>query len=176
MSIMQTPSLAQRYLHDNVASQFFIYKLIPFLYLQKLDVLQDKDEIQKLSPSEQRKRLLEIVAKIDTDSDKYLSPGRFWFAANVWILAFVRITKGISLDDLEEITLWIQRVYRRYALDDAEERFPEFDSNNDGLVSWDEYNMFMHGHTVKLGEDAVLEDPEEESLRFVCCPNINNIQ
>ncbi|XP_073709666.1 reticulocalbin-2 [Misgurnus anguillicaudatus] len=102
---------------------------------------KDKDEIQKLSPSEQRKRLLEIVKKIDTDSDKYLSA--------------------------EEITLWIQRVYRRYALDDAEERFSEFDSNNDGQVSWDEYNMVMHGHTVTVDEDSVLEDPEEESLRFL---------
>ncbi|XP_016109146.1 reticulocalbin-2-like, partial [Sinocyclocheilus grahami] len=68
---------------------------------------------------------------------------------------------------LEEITLWIQRVYRTYALDDAEERFPEFDSNNDGLVSWDEYNMVLHGHTVEVDVDAVLEDPEEESLRFL---------
>ncbi|KAK7152233.1 hypothetical protein R3I94_008531 [Phoxinus phoxinus] len=102
---------------------------------------EDKDEIQKLNPSEQRKRLVEIVKKIDTNSDKYLTP--------------------------EEITLWIQRVYRRYALDDAEERFSEFDSNNDGLVSWDEYNMVMHGHSVEVDEDAVLEDPEEESLRFL---------
>lgn len=59
-------------------------------------------------------------------------------------------------------------MYRKYALDDAEERFPEFDSNNDGLVSWDEYNMVMHGHTVEVDADAVLDDPEEESLRFVC--------
>uniref|UniRef100_A0A8C2DW69 Proline-serine-threonine phosphatase interacting protein 1a n=1 Tax=Cyprinus carpio TaxID=7962 RepID=A0A8C2DW69_CYPCA len=102
---------------------------------------EDKDEIQKLSPSEQRKRLVEIVKKIDTNSDKYLTP--------------------------EEITLWIQRVYRTYALDDAEERFPEFDSNNDGLVSWDEYNMVLHGHTVEVDVDAVLKDPEEESLRFL---------
>uniref|UniRef100_A0A672QKU7 Reticulocalbin 2 n=1 Tax=Sinocyclocheilus grahami TaxID=75366 RepID=A0A672QKU7_SINGR len=102
---------------------------------------EDKDEIQKLSPSEQRKRLVEIVKKIDTNSDKYLTP--------------------------EEITLWIQRVYRRYALDDAEERFPEFDSNSDGLVSWDEYNMVLHGHTVEVDVDAVLEEPEEESLRFL---------
>ncbi|XP_051580071.1 reticulocalbin-2-like isoform X2 [Myxocyprinus asiaticus] len=102
---------------------------------------EDKDEIQKLSPSEQRKRLVEIVKKIDTDSDKHLTP--------------------------EEITLWIQKVYRTYALDDAEERFPEFDLNNDGLVSWDEYNMVMHGHTVEVDEDAAFEDPEEESLRFL---------
>ncbi len=83
----------------------------------------------------------------------------YWFAAQ----------ETFSVASLEEITLWIQRVYRTYALDDAEERFPEFDSNNDGVVSWDEYNMVLHGHTVEVDVDAVLEDPEEESLRFVCC-------
>ncbi|KAI7802728.1 reticulocalbin-2 [Triplophysa rosa] len=102
---------------------------------------EDNNEIRKLSPTEQRNILLEIVEKIDTDSDIYLSP--------------------------EEITLWIQRVYRSYALHDAEERFPEFDFNSDGLVSWDEYNAVTHGHTVKVDEDAVLEDAEEESLRFL---------
>ncbi|TRY58302.1 hypothetical protein DNTS_031062 [Danionella cerebrum] len=102
---------------------------------------EDKDEIQKLSQTEQRKRLVAIVTKIDIDSDKHLTP--------------------------EEITVWIQKVYRKYAMDDARERFPDFDFNGDGLVSWDEYNIFMHGHTVEVDEDAILEDPEEESLRFL---------
>lgn len=64
--------------------------------------------------------------------------------------------------------MWIQRVYRKYALDDAKERFPEFDTNQDGIVSWDEYNIVMHDHVVDVDENAVLEDPEEESLRYVC--------
>ncbi|XP_066540450.1 reticulocalbin-2 [Hoplias malabaricus] len=102
---------------------------------------EDKDEIKKLSPSEQKKKMVEIVKRIDTDTDRYLTP--------------------------EEITLWIQKVYRRYAMDDAEERFPGFDTDADGLVSWDEYNVVMHGHTVDVDENAVLEDPEEESLRFL---------
>ncbi|XP_076842151.1 reticulocalbin-2 isoform X2 [Brachyhypopomus gauderio] len=102
---------------------------------------EDKDEIKKLSPSEQRSKMVEIVKRIDTDSDKYLTS--------------------------EEITLWIQKVYRRYAVDDAEERFPEFDTNDDGLVSWDEYNLVMHGHTVEVDDWAVLDDTEEESLRFL---------
>ncbi|KAL2093018.1 hypothetical protein ACEWY4_010330 [Coilia grayii] len=102
---------------------------------------EDKEEIKKLSPSEQRKRLGEIVKKIDADSDKYLSA--------------------------EEITLWIQRVYRKYALEDAKERFPEFDTNQDGIVSWDEYNMVMHDRIVEVDENTFLEDPEEESLRYL---------
>lgn len=48
-------------------------------YQLTLTGFQDKDEIQKLSPSEQRKRLVEIVKKIDTNPDKYLTPGQFWF-------------------------------------------------------------------------------------------------
>ncbi|KAI4905309.1 hypothetical protein NFI96_022724 [Prochilodus magdalenae] len=102
---------------------------------------EDTDEIKNLSPSEQREKMVDIVKGIDTDSDKFLTP--------------------------EEITLWIQKVYRRYAIDDAEERFPGFDKNSDGLISWDEYNLVMHGHTVEVDENAVLEDPEEESLRFL---------
>ncbi|XP_030621900.1 reticulocalbin-2 [Chanos chanos] len=101
----------------------------------------EKAELKKLSPLEQRKRLVEIVQKIDTNSDKYLTT--------------------------EEITLWIQKVYRKYALDDAEERFPEFDKNKDGIVSWEEYNTVLHGHFVEMDENTVLEDPEEESLRFL---------
>ncbi|XP_072551777.1 reticulocalbin-2 isoform X2 [Salminus brasiliensis] len=102
---------------------------------------EDQVDIKKLSPSDQRKKMVEIVRRIDTDSDKYLSS--------------------------EEITLWIQKVYRRYAMDDAKERFPGFDTNSDGLVSWDEYNMVMHGHSVEVDDNAVLGDPEEESLRFL---------
>lgn len=64
--------------------------------------------------------------------------------------------------------MWIQKVYRKYALDDARERFPEFDTDQDGIVSWDEYNMVMHDRIVEVDENVVLEDPEEESLRYVC--------
>ncbi|KAJ8417335.1 hypothetical protein AAFF_G00285620 [Aldrovandia affinis] len=100
-----------------------------------------EDDIKKLSPEEQRRRMLEIVKKIDTDADKRLTT--------------------------EEISLWIQRVYRQYALEDAEERFPEYDTNTDGVVSWDEYNMVVHERIINVDEDAVLEDPEEESIRVL---------
>ncbi|KAJ8252493.1 hypothetical protein COCON_G00218050 [Conger conger] len=99
------------------------------------------DEVKKLSPDEQRRRMVEIVKKIDMDADKLLSA--------------------------EEITLWIQQVYRQYALEDAGERFPEFDTNKDGVVSWDEYNTVVHGHSIDLDNNTVLEDPEEESVRLL---------
>lgn len=62
----------------SAALWFLISVIYPVSFYQlTLTVLQDKDEIQKLSPSEQRKRLVEIVKKIDTNSDKYLTPGQF---------------------------------------------------------------------------------------------------
>ncbi|XP_018603176.1 reticulocalbin-2 isoform X3 [Scleropages formosus] len=102
---------------------------------------QKHEEIKKLSPNEQKKKLVEIVKKIDIDSDKQLSA--------------------------EEITQWIQLVYRQYALEDAEERFPKFDTNKDGVISWGEYNMFVHEHPFDDEEQKAVEGPEEESLRFL---------
>ncbi|XP_041651302.1 reticulocalbin-2 [Cheilinus undulatus] len=102
---------------------------------------EDTDEIRKLSPTEQRKKMMEIVKKIDTNADSLLST--------------------------EEITLWIQHVYRKYALDDAKERFPEFDTNKDGVVTWEEYNSVAHDQLISFDDDAILEDPEQESLRHL---------
>uniref|UniRef100_A0A146W696 Reticulocalbin-3 n=1 Tax=Fundulus heteroclitus TaxID=8078 RepID=A0A146W696_FUNHE len=95
--------------------------------------------IKKLSPAELREKIIEIVKKIDTNGDSLLSA--------------------------EEITLWIQHVYRKYALEDAEERFAEFDLNKDGLVTWEEYGSVAHDQLVNFDVDTVLEDPEQESLR-----------
>ncbi|XP_068459155.1 reticulocalbin-2 [Clinocottus analis] len=99
---------------------------------------EDTDKIKKLSPAEQKKKMMEIVKRIDVNADNHLNA--------------------------EEITLWIQHVYRKYALDDVKERFPEFDTNKDGIVTWEEYNMVTHDQLLSF-DDAVLEDPEQESLR-----------
>ncbi|XP_077424385.1 reticulocalbin-2 [Vanacampus margaritifer] len=102
---------------------------------------KDPEELNKLSPEEQRKKMMEIVKKIDKNADKHLSA--------------------------EEIALWIQHVYRKYALDDAEERFAEFDTNKDGVVSWEEYNMVVHDKLFHFDESTILDDPEQESLRHL---------
>ncbi|XP_054476160.1 reticulocalbin-2 [Anoplopoma fimbria] len=102
---------------------------------------ENTEEIKKLSPVEQKKSMMEIVKRIDTNADNLLNA--------------------------EEITLWIQHVYRKYALDDAKERFPEFDSDKDGEVTWEEYNTVAHDQLINFNEDAVLEDPEQESLRHL---------
>lgn len=102
---------------------------------------ENTDEIKKLSLADQRKKMMDIVKKIDTNGDNLLSA--------------------------EEITLWIQHVYRKYALDDAKERFPEFDTNKDGIVTWEEYNTVAHDQLLSFDDNTVLEDPEQESLRHL---------
>ncbi|XP_047452917.1 reticulocalbin-2 [Mugil cephalus] len=100
---------------------------------------ENTEEIKKLSPADLRLKMMEIVERIDTNGDNLLSE--------------------------EEITLWIQHVYRKYALEDAEERFPEFDADKDGVVTWEEYNMVAHDQLISFDDSAVLEDPEQESVR-----------
>ncbi|XP_029378050.1 reticulocalbin-2 [Echeneis naucrates] len=100
---------------------------------------EDTEEIKKLSPAQQRKKMTEIVKKIDKNADNLLN--------------------------MEEISVWIQHVYRKYALDDAEERFPEFDTDKDGVVTWEEYNMVTHDQLFSFDDNTVFEDPEQESLR-----------
>ncbi|XP_059190738.1 reticulocalbin-2 [Centropristis striata] len=102
---------------------------------------EDTEEIKKLSPAEQRTKIMEIMKRIDTNADKLLNT--------------------------EEITLWIQQVYRKYALDDAKERFPEFDTDKDGVVTWEEYNTVAHDQLIIFDDSTVLEDPEQESLRHL---------
>lgn len=40
---------------------------------------QDTEDLKKLSPAEQRKKMMEIVKKIDTNADNLLSAGNFMF-------------------------------------------------------------------------------------------------
>ncbi|XP_068170034.1 reticulocalbin-2 isoform X3 [Antennarius striatus] len=102
---------------------------------------EETEEIKKLSLGEQKNKIIEIVKRIDTNGDKLLST--------------------------EEMTIWIQHVYRTYALDDAKERFPEFDTDRDGVVAWEEYNMVAHGQLIGFDDMTVLEDPEQVSLRHL---------
>lgn len=102
---------------------------------------EDTSEMKNLSPAEQKKKMLEIVKRIDSNGDQLLSA--------------------------EEMAVWIQRVYRKYALEDAAERFPDFDLDQNGLVSWEEYNTVTHGHLIPLDYDASLNDPEQESVRHL---------
>lgn len=58
-------------------------------------------------------------------------------------------------------------MYRKYALDDVKERFPDFDTDKDGIVSWEEYHIVSHGQLITFDNSAVPDDPEKESLKYV---------
>lgn len=154
------------FFHHSALFLLPMHHLLTFSFMH----LQDTEEIKKLSPAEQRKKIMEIVKKIDANADNLLSAGE---CASLSICKeskdkqrWWRVTLCCVLPT-EEITLWIQHIYRKYALDDAKERFPEFDTNKDGVVTWEEYNMVTHDHLISFDDAAVLEDPEQESLRHV---------
>lgn len=112
---------------------------------------------------------MEIVKKIDTNGDSLLSTGVCLSLGGVGRYRAERTGRAQACCVLstEEVTLWIQHVYRKYAVDDAKERFPEFDTNSDGVVTWEEYNTVAHDQLTGFDDAVVPEDPEQESLRHV---------
>eukprot|EP00071_Canis_lupus_P054497 XP_544790.2 reticulocalbin-2 isoform X1 [Canis lupus familiaris] len=100
---------------------------------------EEVDEYVKLSPEEQHKRLKSIIQKIDLDSDGFLTES--------------------------ELSSWIQMSFKHYAMQEAKQQFVEYDKNNDGSVSWDEYNIQMYDRVIDFDENTALDDAEEESFR-----------
>ncbi|OWK09142.1 hypothetical protein Celaphus_00015333 [Cervus elaphus hippelaphus] len=100
---------------------------------------EEVDEYVKLSPEEQHKRLKSIIKKIDLDSDGFLTES--------------------------ELSSWIQMSFKHYAMQEAKQQFIEYDKNNDGSVSWDEYNIQMYDRVIDFDENTALDDAEEESFR-----------
>ncbi|XP_074088580.1 reticulocalbin-2 [Macrotis lagotis] len=97
------------------------------------------EEYEKLSPEEQQKRLKAIIKKIDVDSDGFLTEN--------------------------ELSTWIQMSFKHYAMQEAKQQFVEYDKNDDGLVTWGEYNIQMYDRVIDFDENTVLDDAEEESFR-----------
>ncbi len=56
----------------------------------------------------------------------------------------------------DELKTWIEKVRQNYAVKMAKERVTEYDSNNDGVVSTEEYFDFVYGNAGNLG---ILCDP-----------------
>ncbi|XP_014881002.1 calumenin-A-like isoform X2 [Poecilia latipinna] len=73
----------------------------------------------RLSPDESKRRLSIIVDRIDSNKDDFVSE--------------------------DELRLWIEAVQSRHMFEDVEHQWSEFDLNQDGLISWDEYRNVTYG-------------------------------
>ncbi|XP_009959578.1 PREDICTED: calumenin-like, partial [Leptosomus discolor] len=63
--------------------------------------------------------ILVIVDKIDTDKDGFVTEG--------------------------ELKAWIKKAQKKYVYDSVERQWQEFDMNQDGFISWDEYRNVTYG-------------------------------
>lgn len=67
-----------------------------------------------------------IVDKIDTDKDGFVTEG--------------------------ELKAWIKKAQKKYVYDNVEHQWQEFDMNQDGLISWDEYRNVTYGTYLGKGK------------------------
>ncbi|XP_053546394.1 reticulocalbin-2 [Bombina bombina] len=102
---------------------------------------EEVETFNRLSPDEQLRRLNSIISKIDGNSDGYLTQ--------------------------DELSLWIQKAFKHYIIEDTKEHFSDVDKDGDGIVTWEEYNIHMYDRIIEYDEDAFLQDDEEESFRLI---------
>ncbi|XP_073336477.1 calumenin-A [Pagrus major] len=83
----------------------------------------------QLLPEESKRRLSIIVDKIDSNNDGFVSE--------------------------DELKVWINAAQKKHIFDSVEHQWKDFDMNDDGLISWDEYKNVTYG--------SYLEDPQTDS-------------
>uniref|UniRef100_UPI0037E8FBA1 calumenin-A n=1 Tax=Semicossyphus pulcher TaxID=241346 RepID=UPI0037E8FBA1 len=83
----------------------------------------------QLPPEESKRRLGIMVDKIDSNRDGFVSE--------------------------DELKVWIKNAQKKHVLDSVERQWSDFDMNNDGLISWDEYKNVTYG--------SYLDDPQADS-------------
>lgn len=69
-----------------------------------------------------------IVNKIDTDKDGFVTEG--------------------------ELKDWIKKAQKKYVYDNVEHQWQEYDMNQDGLISWDEYRNVTYGTYLGKGSSC----------------------
>lgn len=83
----------------------------------------------QLPPEESKRRLGIIVDKIDTNKDGFISE--------------------------DELKVWIKNAQKRHVYNSVEHQWKDFDTNNDNLISWEEYKNVTYG--------SYLEDPQTDT-------------
>lgn len=53
-----------------------------------------------------------------------------------------------------ELKAWIKRAQKRYIFENVGRQWPDFDSNQDGLVSWEEYRNVTYGYYMGKEQQA----------------------
>ncbi|XP_068590163.1 calumenin-A [Cebidichthys violaceus] len=86
----------------------------------------------QLSPEESRRRLGVIVDKMDQNKDGFVSE--------------------------EELKDWIRRTQKKHVYDNVEQQWRDFDVNDDGVISWEEYKNVTYG--------SYLEDPQDSEFDY----------
>uniref|UniRef100_A0A3Q3VWW4 EF-hand domain-containing protein n=1 Tax=Mola mola TaxID=94237 RepID=A0A3Q3VWW4_MOLML len=77
---------------------------------------------EQLPPEESKRRLSIIVDRIDSNKDGFVSE--------------------------DELKVWIKDAQRKHIYDSVEGQWSDFDINNDGLISWDEYKNATYGNSL----------------------------
>lgn len=81
-----------------------------------------------LTPEESKRRLGVIVGKIDENKDGFVTE--------------------------EELKIWIKKAQKKYIYENVDRQWKDFDADNDGMISWEEYKNVTYG--------TYLDDPEPD--------------
>ncbi|KQK86040.1 calumenin isoform X2 [Amazona aestiva] len=87
-----------------------------------------------------------ILAKIDTDKDGFVTEG--------------------------ELKAWIKKAQKKYVYDSVERQWQEFDMNQDGFISWDEYRNVTYGTYLAMRPTVIslqetMEDIDKNGDGFI---------
>uniref|UniRef100_A0A667YVN9 Calumenin a n=2 Tax=Myripristis murdjan TaxID=586833 RepID=A0A667YVN9_9TELE len=89
---------------------------------------EEAKTFDELTPEQSKHRLGLIVDRIDENKDGFVTE--------------------------EELKAWIKKAQKKYIYDNVDRQWKDFDMNNDGLISWEEYKNVTYG--------TYLDDPEPD--------------
>ncbi|XP_075888785.1 reticulocalbin-3 isoform X2 [Nelusetta ayraudi] len=81
---------------------------------------EEAKSFDQLSPEESKAKLAKIVERIDTDKDGFVSHS--------------------------ELHYWIKHRQRRYIQENVDKHWKDYDKNQDGQISWEEYKNTTYGY------------------------------
>ncbi|XP_043915626.1 reticulocalbin-1 [Protopterus annectens] len=123
--VYQEPELSDQLHEDNKSFQYdheaFLGK-------------EEARTFDQLTPEESKDRLGKIVARIDNDSDGYVTT--------------------------EELKNWIKRVQNRYIYENVAKVWKDYDMNKDSKVTWEEYKQATYGYYLANPEE--FEDASDQ--------------